>query len=354
MPTRPREIALAVALVVITAACTGGQGTGSRHDASTPAREAARSFLDASVEPDGRVSRHDQGNDTVSEGQSYALLLSLVAGDQATFDRVWRWTKDHLQRDDGLLSAHARPDGTVDDQQAATDADLVTAWALLRSGEQHHDDGRRIADAILDHEVVRLRNGRSVLAAGPWATGSPATINVSYWALPALRDIASRTGDNRWRSLADDAVSVVDALTAGGDRLPPDWARVDGDDVSATPAPNGNVPDVRYSFDAQRTVAWFAATDGHARELAAAWSRKLDDQRCRAIALTPDGEVLDGWTHAVALVAGAAAAAAAGNSTLRDARLELAATQERDHPTYYGSAWIAIGRTLLTTDLLRT
>ena len=47
---------------------------------------ATERFLDAYVDPDGRVVRRDQGGDTVSEGQAYALLLATAVGDEATVD----------------------------------------------------------------------------------------------------------------------------------------------------------------------------------------------------------------------------------------------------------------------------
>jgi endo-1,4-beta-D-glucanase Y len=46
-------------------------------------------FLAKYVLPDGRVARPDQGDDTVSEGQAYGLLLAEVADEPAVFGRIW-------------------------------------------------------------------------------------------------------------------------------------------------------------------------------------------------------------------------------------------------------------------------
>src|SRR4051812_20189332 len=97
-------------------------GCSSAHDAS-PSVAAGSRFLDQFVAGDGRVIRHDQGGDTVSEGQGYAMLLAVRAGDEASFTRVWRWTKANLQRDDGLFSWQWR-DGHVADPSPAADADV--------------------------------------------------------------------------------------------------------------------------------------------------------------------------------------------------------------------------------------
>jgi endoglucanase len=68
------------------------------------ARAAVERFFDGYMGADGRVSRHDQGGDTVSEGQAYALLLAAATRDEQRFEALWRWTRENLQRDDGLLA----------------------------------------------------------------------------------------------------------------------------------------------------------------------------------------------------------------------------------------------------------
>lgn len=357
----PRVLCTTALLGAIVAGCSHGRAapTAGSNDIDR-ARASARQFLERYVDPDGRVVRHDQGDDTVSEGQSYALVLAQVAGDDASFERIWDWTAAHLARSDGLLAAHADRNGVVDDHNAATDADIVTAWALLRSAGPnagaHQEAGRRIASAVLEHETMTLGDGTFVLAAGTWATGSPGTLNPSYWALPVLTDLSRLTADARWGDLAATSTRLVASLTENGTRLPPDWARADRSTVTATPAPNGTVPEVRYSFDAQRVAVWFARGDARsAVPLAASWARLLtDDSPARASALEPDGTIIDGNAHPTPLVAAAAAAAAAGRPGDRDRLLGAAEALSNSMHTYYGDAWIALGRALLTTDLLTT
>src|SRR5260221_6599527 len=52
------------------------------------------------VTDEGRVL--DTGNKEVShtEGQGWAMLFAEAHGDRATFDKVWNWTRDNLQRRD--------------------------------------------------------------------------------------------------------------------------------------------------------------------------------------------------------------------------------------------------------------
>ena len=42
---------------------------------------AGQRFLDDHVDDDGRVVRHDEGGDTVSEGQAYAMLVAVGIDD---------------------------------------------------------------------------------------------------------------------------------------------------------------------------------------------------------------------------------------------------------------------------------
>jgi endoglucanase len=325
-------------------------------EADEAARAAAGSFLDRYVQDDGRVVRPDQGGDTVSEGQSYGLVIAQVAKDDETFGRVWEWTKRHLQRPDGLLASHADA-RTVLDPAPASDADLVTAWALQRAtgpdAAAYRREGLRLASAVLALETT-TRAGTRMLAAGPWATGSPVTLNPSYWMFNAFEDLGRETGDPRWQELASGSLTLLRGLSEGGAKLPPDWARVDGTAVAPTAAPNGQAAGVQYGLDAQRAVVWLAAAcDGAARRLAAGWWPTLSDAgRSRALALTPDGASVRPDAHATALVGSAAAADAAGHPTERDRLLDEAARVDAAHPTYYGAAWVAIGRAILTTDSL--
>jgi endoglucanase len=65
-----------------------------------------------------------------------------------------------------------------------------------------------------------------------------------------------------------------------------------------------------------------------------------------------DGRPLTGLTHAASYVAAAASAAAAGHRSMADRLLGQAQAGNTRYPTYYGSAWLALGRVLLTTSAL--
>jgi endoglucanase len=145
------------------------------------------------------------------------------------------------------------------------------------------------------------------------------------------------------------------SLTQDGRLLPPDWAELTAaGTLRPEPAPNGSQPQTQYGPDAQRTVAWFAAScDPQARALAARWWPLLQPtSHAQALALRPDGTVLNPTPAPLPLVATSAAAKAAGDGAAAQRLLRRAAAQQHSHPTYYGSAWNALGTALLTTKSL--
>ncbi|OLR94403.1 glycosyl hydrolase family 8 [Actinokineospora bangkokensis] len=333
-----RAAVAAVVLAAATACSAGGdpaQGT---------ARAAAAAFLDRYADPDGRVVRRDQGGDTVSEGQAYAMLLAVAAGDADRFRSVWRWSAEHLRRPDGLLSWRW-VDGRVSDPNSATDADLDAARALVVAGTRFADpalaaDGRALATAVLDHATAEA-GGSRFLVAGNWARAAPPTVNPSYLSPAATTTLARATGDPRWAQVAAAGRGQLDDLMAGGG-LPPDWSTVDGSG-RASPTALGTA-EPQYGLDAARTAPRFAESCAQDdRAVAARAVPRGDPRGVHALDGTPRVD----WQHPLGLVA-----AAAADPGRRAELLDRADALQAGTPTYYGAAWTALGRVLLTTDLL--
>lgn len=353
---RNRRTATALTAAVLTASallagCSAQAGaTGPAAGAPAPTtRSAEAAFLNSYVTDAGRVVRTDQGGDTVSEGQAYALLVAVATGDRATFARVWAWTRANLLRPDWLLAWHWQH-GAVVDATPAADADVDTAVALLAAARRfgnaaYRTDGRHVADAVLTYETVRALGGR-VLAAGPWATGDPATVNPSYL-VPGTADfLAARTADARWLSVADGTAALDAALLARYD-LPPDWASVrDGSPiVDATGAPDGSTAP-QYGLDATRlTVRLADSCNTGDRALAARYAGRLGAAGQPGVrSLDGTGEV--GWRNAATDVAVWAADHAAGQNAKAATALSSAQQLQDSYPTYYGAAWLALGPAL--------
>lgn len=349
----PACLAALAALAMLLAGC----GSAGGRPLPSPL-QSARSFLDRYVAPNGRVIRADQGGDTVSEGQAYALLLSEATGRLRTFDQVWSWTSAHLLEPDGLLAYHANATRVLDGNPAS-DADLLAAWALTRYRGPRQGSyrlaGKRLANAILTHELAYPAPAKPLLAAGPWATPLPAIVDPSYLALPAFAKLEETVPDGRWHALSEDALSLSSSLTEQGRLLPPDWAMVQqGGSASPIRAPNGGASEVQYGLDAQRLIVWLASScEAQARSLAASfWPLLKPPARSAAIALSLQGDVIDRNVAPLPLIASAAAAGAAGHLHRREALLAEAQRTSERFPTYYGSAWAALGRILLSTNRL--
>jgi len=345
-------------LTMTAAGCGGSATTATTATTASPQQQAAASFLAKYASSNGRIVRLDQGGDTVSEGQAYGMLLAEVAGDNSAFSRIWRWTQGHLQLSNGLFAFHTNAAGKVINSQPASDADLLIAWALLRyrgpSAAAYHQDGRRVASAILAHEVTTGPGGVPILAAGPWATGRPASLDPSYWSLSAMQGIAQATGSSQWQHLATGAVALTRQLTGDGRLLPPDWAELTaGGTLRPEPAPDGSAPQTQYGLDAQRVVAWFAAScNPQARAMAARWWPLLrPGDRAQALALHQDGTVIDSTSSVLPMVAAAAAARADGDASAAQQLLRRAEALQRSHPAYYGGAWLALWSALHTGAL---
>ncbi len=343
-------------------ACGGAQpARPSNTEPRTPARpaspatqSAADRFVHGFVTEDGRVIRHDQGGDIVSEGQAYGLLIAEIARRPALVRTIWSWTREHLGRSDGLFASHAGGSGQIDDAHSATDADILIAYALLRyAGPDQaalHRAGRRTATAVLEHESVTLSDGATLPVAGPWAMATkPPTVDPSYLMPGVFTALSGLTGDERWRRAAELSTTLLAALTDEGRRLPPDWAKLSDDRLVAIANPGGGAG-VQYGFDAARLPVWFAtAGSPDGRRLAAAWWRNLLGSHGRSgpQALTLDGAAIDPAPSPVFLIAGAAAATAAGQDAAARELSTRAITLAREDPTYYGAAWVALGPALL-------
>jgi endo-1,4-beta-D-glucanase Y len=358
-------VALVLLMILVITACApvtktsvGGQqpnAVATAHHQSPTA--AAHSFLSRYVDPDGRVVRHDQGGDTVSEGQGYALLISVAIGDRSTFASVWHWTRVHLQQPSGALAFHWSG-GRVVDTTPATDADLQTAWALSIAATRFHDPSyattaKRIAKATVTEDVGYDDAGRPTLSAGPWAItrGKPTTVEPGYWTFPAEQAMASLTGDNRWRNLPASDLAHLKALSRNGSVLTPDWAEL-GDGQSPHPVNGPQGSPVQDGPDGMRAMVWTACTPG-GRHLDAAWWRLVSSSATAApLTRGANGTATSSDVAALSAVSAAAAAAAAGNDGDRDALLDRATAIDEEYPTYYGAAWVALGRLLLTTNTL--
>jgi endoglucanase len=367
------------------------------------ARIAGQKFLDEYVEPDGRVVRRDEGGDVVSEGQAYGMLIAVAVGDETRFRSIWKWTKTYLRRADGLL-AWRWADNKVTGVNSAADADLDAARSLVLAGRRFNapeltEDGRRLGVAILETETVAVGTGVAppsdlnppgtwmagsgrVLVGGNWARTPPYAVNPGYFSPRAERELFEASADRRWTEstrtprgvgwqLSPRAEGKVFEASAdrrwlditrtqrvlgwqliGTGMLPPDWATVSEVGHAVPTAPPAGGP-IGFGLDAARLPVRFAEScDREDRALAGAMRPLLTAPGEVPALRNLNGSAASNWQHPVALVAAAATEQGAGNPDGAVERLDAAAQLEQRSPTYYGAAWVALGRIMLTTSLL--
>jgi endo-1,4-beta-D-glucanase Y len=351
---RRRLCALVVALIVgsVLVACSSTTGA----QPATPAG-AANGFLSRYVDANGRVVRRDQGGDTVSEGQGYAMLLAVATGNRGRFATIWDWTRQHLTLPTHLFAWHWS--GGHRANTSAADADLQIGWALALAGRRWHssawtDAARTVGKAIATSEIGYDDAGAPTLVAGPWAVGrnAPNVVEPGYWTPPAEQTLAALTGDKRLEDVTNADLGHLGALTNNGQALPPDWAQLGGGtDPHPVPAPDGSAP-VQSGPDGLRALVWTACTSA-GRQLAARWWPLVrHDAGAAPLSRNLDGSPRQHDLAALSAVAAAAAASSAGDTAARTALLTRASEIDAKYPTYYGAAWVALGRILLTTDWL--
>lgn len=336
------------------------------------ARHAGKDFLDHYVEGDGRVVRRDEGGDVVSEGQAYGMLIAVALGDRTRFQHIWTWTKAHLRRPDGLLSWRWA-DGHVTDPNSASDADLDTARALLLAGRRFgdtalSDEGKQLGGQILRLETVEagattpppgdaVPAGQWIVGPGPitvagnWATSPPHAVDPGYFSPRAEQEIQRVSGDARWADISR-TERVLSWQLSGPGQLPPDWAVVDdAGHAVATGPPAGGTP--QFGLDAARLPIRYAEScDPADRALAAALRPRVDTAGDVPALRHLDGTPASEWQHPVALVSAAATEHAAGDDDAGAARLDQASALQQRYPTYFGAAWVALGRIMLDTSWL--
>lgn len=256
----------------LVAGSTGAGAATVSASACTPDWPRWEAFKHGFLSADGRVIDVGSADDrTVSEGQAYALMFALIANDRGTFDNVLRWTENNLAQGD--LTSHLPAwlwgrdkDGAwrVLDQNAASDADVWIAYALLQAGAFWHERSYTarasvLARHIVEQETATLPGLGLTLLPGPQGfhpNPDEWRINPSYMPLQALQGLAEALpNDARWKRLAESASAVLLGTAPQG--YAPDWARY-ATGKGFLPDPDSQAAG---SYDAIRVYLWAGMLD---------------------------------------------------------------------------------------------
>jgi endo-1,4-beta-D-glucanase Y len=222
------------------------------------------------INKDGRVIDYKRNSITTSEGQSYAMLRAVWIDDKQTFDLVWAWTKQNLDRPNDKLFGWQwgkKANGSfgfLDNggNNSASDADNDIALALVlasrRWGSQDYlTQAQPIIKDIWQYETAEA-NSKRYITAGNWAaTNTKMVINPSYFAPYAWRLFATVDKQHNWISLVDPAYELLQKIgtlpldKSKGVGLAPDWIEINRSNGDIThPTLSGMT--TNYSYDAIR------------------------------------------------------------------------------------------------------
>lgn len=258
-------------LVLTCLGLSAAAGSAAAEPAKTPAPVADtwplwEAFQAHFINPDGRVVDHTGGDKTTSEGQAYGLFFALVANDREAFDTILDWTLANLgvgARGGRLPSwvwgkdNHGR--WRVLDTNAASDADLWMAYALLEAGrlwssERYTKIANGLLNQIAAREVVSLPGVGPMVLPGPHGFVLEADqrwrLNPSYVPIQLLRRFAEVDPAGPWNDIVESTVRMLTASAPHG--FAPDWV-----EYRRT---GGFVPDEKKgpigSYDAIRIYLW--------------------------------------------------------------------------------------------------
>ena len=193
-----------------------------------------QAFVTRFISDEGRVV--DTGNKGIShsEGQGYGMVMASAFDDRETFDRLWRWSRDHLQvRGDHLFAWKWEPGpARATDLNSASDGDILIAWGLLRAARRWQEPAYRTAalavlDDIRDRLIVDTSIGKALLP-GPQGFVKDETIvvNPSYWVFPAFQDFATAHDAPLWNALIGSGRVLIAQARFGDAGLPADWVEL--------------------------------------------------------------------------------------------------------------------------------
>jgi endo-1,4-beta-D-glucanase Y len=224
----------------------------------------------------GKVVRPENGNDTVSEGIGYGMLLAVYFNDQATFDSLWQYSQQNKAGGTGganLMNwcipsggGSCNPTGGT-----ATDADEDMAFALFEAGKRTAWTTAAtyagLAPTVIGEvwtadidTVALLPKGGSNYGAVSGDTTNPSYFAPAYYrTVFAANDPAGAA--HNWTQVANNSISAISALATrvGSHGLLPAWCSASCTQASTNKG-SGPATDMIYQYDAHR-IPWRLGMD---------------------------------------------------------------------------------------------
>lgn len=265
------------------------------------------------VSPCKRVARLDEGNDTVSEGIAYGMLLAAYLDDQSTLDGLWNYYRTHLNangvmhwrwdENNNLLGENEATDAIEDAAIALIVADKKGWGSAAGDGQTYSARANDLIGKIMTYFVTSENEPKPGDA--NWDVWER-TYNPSYIFGAYATVYADYTGDTRWDAIKDKEYQMLASLDsnyagAANTGLVPDWMYHNGtewygsehicDVITWDTMGDGSCRAFEYSYDATR-IGWRLAMDWQWHGDSRAGER-LD--RINAWAKPKNGEIVNGY-----------------------------------------------------------
>lgn len=204
----------------------------------------ARGMVKHNVDPysDGLVHRpnSEDPGDAVSEAQAYGMIVSLYAGDQSTFNRIWDAAENRMWNSGSrLYDWRWASQGGLSGTGMATDADqdialmLLFADSLARKGTWKPHTGpkgagyrQRALDIIGTIWSKAVKEGKYLSPGADW--GGREFVNPSYFSPASYRIFAKVDPGHDWNAVVEQCYRTIAASPGAVKGLIPDWMVPDG------------------------------------------------------------------------------------------------------------------------------
>ena len=195
-----------------------------------------------------KIIRPENGNDTVSEGIGYGMLIGVFMNDQPMFDTLWSYAKSHFDSKGLMTWCIPAGTGSCSGGNSATDGDEDMAYALLMasrqwSGGTYSSDAMTLIKNILAHDI-----SGNILEGGDGFNNTN-EIDPSYFAPSYYRAFAAfDTADSAaWMSVLNESYTIL-AAAQGSYGLVPNWVNQSGAGVTVS----NSMVDPYFGYDACR------------------------------------------------------------------------------------------------------
>jgi endo-1,4-beta-D-glucanase Y len=206
-----------------------------------------------------KVQRPENGNDTVSEGIAYGMLLAAYMGDKTLFDGLYGYWQGHAS---GGLMTWCIPSGGGSCSASggsATDADEDAAFALIIAGKQWGGTYASQASTL----IGQIWTGGDIDPTSLLPTGgsnykdtSGHVTNPSYFAPAYYRVFAGIDTAHNWNGVVTAVYKALNNSAIKGMGLVPAWCQNNCTAVGS----NGGPDDMVYQYDSHR-VPWRVGVD---------------------------------------------------------------------------------------------